>query len=232
MTRLSAYMSEAADRALPDNVVQETKFHILDTLAAMVSGSELTPGRAALRFARAHGGEKVATVAASDILAGPIEAAIANGALAQADETDDNYSAGGAHPGCAVVPAALALGETLGIDGTRLLRAVTLGYDVGMRTMKTVLAGTVLRDTHNIVGSFGASSAAGCVAGLDAYSRCCWLLDYASAAGRRGLRRLAARQRAHREGVRVRLDGRAQRRHRGAAGQVGLDRRRRRAHGP
>jgi 2-methylcitrate dehydratase PrpD len=57
------------------------------------------------------------------MLRGPIEAAIVNGALAQADETDDNYSAGGAHPGCAVVPAALAMGEFLRIDGARLVRS-------------------------------------------------------------------------------------------------------------
>jgi 2-methylcitrate dehydratase PrpD len=179
MTRLSAYMSEAARRALPDEVVQETKHHILDTLAAMVSGSELPPGQAALRFARAYGGSPVATVVASDLRLGPIEAAIVNGAMAQADETDDNYSAGGAHPGCAVVPAALAMGEASGIDGTRFLRAVTLGYDVGMRAMKTILNSTVLRDTHNIVGSFGAAAAAGCVADLDA-RQMRWLLDYAA----------------------------------------------------
>jgi len=93
MAKLSTYMSEAGSRALPDQVVQETKYHILDTLAAMVSGSELPPGRQALRFARAYSGERIATVVASDILAGPIEAAMVNGALAQSDETDDNYSA-------------------------------------------------------------------------------------------------------------------------------------------
>src|SRR3984957_11316151 len=179
MARLSTFMSEAGSRALPDQVVQETKYHILDTLAAMISGSELPPGRQALRFARAYGGQPMATIVASDILAGPIEAAIVNGGLAQSDETDDNYSAGGAHPGCAVVPAALALGETLGIDGVRFLRAVTLGYDVGMRAMKTVLAGTVLRDTHNVVGTFGASAAAGCVGNLNS-QQMRWLLDYAA----------------------------------------------------
>jgi 2-methylcitrate dehydratase PrpD len=179
MAKLSAYMSEAGGRALPDQVVQETKYHILDTLAAMISGSELPPGVQALRFAHAYGGQRIATVVASDVLGGPIEAAMVNGALAQADETDDNYSAGGAHPGCAVVPAALAVGETFGIDGLRFLRAVTLGYDVGMRAMKAVLAATVLRDTHNVVGSFGASAAAGCVAGLNP-QQMRWLLDYAA----------------------------------------------------
>jgi 2-methylcitrate dehydratase PrpD len=171
-------MSEAGGRSLPDQVVLETKYHVLDTLAAMISGSELPPGRQALKFARAYPGQPTATVVASNILGGPIEAAMVNGALAQSDETDDNYSAGGAHPGCAVVPAALALGEASGIDGVRFLRAVTLGYDVGMRAMKTVLAGT-LPDTHNVVGTFGASAAAGCVLNLNA-QQMRWLLDYAS----------------------------------------------------
>jgi 2-methylcitrate dehydratase PrpD len=179
MQRLSAYMSEARSRAIPEAVIQETKYHILDTLAAMISGSQLPPGRQALRFAHAFGGEKVATIVASDTLGGPLEAAIVNGALAQSDETDDNYSAGGAHPGCAVVPAALALAETFGIDGTHFLRAVTLGYDIGMRAMKTVLGRTVLKDTHNIVGTFGASAAGGCVAGLNA-EQMRWLIDYAA----------------------------------------------------
>ena len=79
MTKLSAYMSEAAGRALPEEALEKTKHHILDTFAAMVSGSELPPGRVAHQFARAHAGEKVATVAASDVLCGPIEAAMANG---------------------------------------------------------------------------------------------------------------------------------------------------------
>jgi 2-methylcitrate dehydratase PrpD len=178
MAKLSTYMSDAGSRALPDQVVQETKYHILDTLAAMISGSELPPGRQALRFARAYSGERIATIVASDILGGPIEAAMVNGALAQSDETDDNYSTGGAHPGCAVVPAALALGEAFGVDGIRFLRAVTLGYDVGMRAMKAVLAGT-LPDTHNVVGTFGASAAAGCVVNLGS-QQMRWLLDYAS----------------------------------------------------
>ena len=147
MDKLSNYMSDAGDRPIPEVVAEQAKNHTLDTLAAMISGSGLPPGRQALQFARAVGGEKTATIVASDITCGSIQAAIVNGALAQADETDDNYSAGGAHPGCAVVPAALAMGEQFGIDGIHLLRAVTLGYDIGMRAMKTVLAATLLPDT-------------------------------------------------------------------------------------
>src|SRR5437016_11097864 len=138
MDKLSRYMSEASGHALPDEVTEKTKQHILDTLAAMISGSELIPGRAALQFAGAYGGKEVATVVASKILCGPIEAALANGVLAHADETDDSHAPSQSHPGCAIVPAALAAGERFGISGTHFLRAVTLGYDVGPRFTMTL----------------------------------------------------------------------------------------------
>jgi 2-methylcitrate dehydratase PrpD len=177
MEKLSSYMAEARNRALPDNVVQETAHHILDTIAAMVSGSELAPGHMAIEFARAYGGEKIATVVASQVVCGPIEAAIANGMLAHSDETDDDFTTGGGHPGCAVIPAALASGERFGISGTHFLRAVALGYDIGMRAMKTV--GPGMKETHNLVGTMGATAAAGCAAGLNA-QQMRWLLDYAA----------------------------------------------------
>jgi 2-methylcitrate dehydratase PrpD len=177
MEKLSSYMSEARNRALPDNVVQETEHHILDTIAAMVSGADLPPGGMAIDFARSYGGQKIATVVASQILCGPIEAAFANGELAHSDETDDDFTTGGAHPGCAVVPAALAAGEQFGISGTHFLRSVTLGYDIALRAMRTV--GPGMKETHNLVGTMGATAAAGCTASLNA-QQMRWLFDYAA----------------------------------------------------
>src|SRR5712672_1746092 len=177
MTALSNYMSEARNRELPDKVLQETKHHILDTIAAMVSGADLPPGRMAIQFARSYGGEKIATVVASNILCGAIEAAFANGELAHSDETDDDFTTGGAHPGCALVPAALAAGEQFVMTGSQFVRAVTLGYDIAMRAMKTV--GPGMKEPHNLVGTMGATAAAGCAAGLSA-QQMRWLLDYAA----------------------------------------------------
>src|SRR5271165_4030370 len=140
MASLSTYMSDAWNRTLPDEVIEKAKHHILDTFAAMISGSGLPPGRAAIRFARAYGGEKVAMVVGSNILCGPMEAALANGVLAHADETDDSWP-GGWHPGCNVIPAALATGEQLGISGMHFLRAVVLGYDLGARILVALRPG-------------------------------------------------------------------------------------------
>jgi 2-methylcitrate dehydratase PrpD len=183
MSALSAYMAAAKDRALPPEVAEKARHHILDTFAAMLSGSELPPGRAALALARAQAGRPASTVIGSNVLTGPMDAALVNGVLAHSDETDDSHGPSQSHPGASIVPAALALGEDLGVSGERYLRAVTLGYDVGPR-MTMALGGVAFRDesrrsTHAYAGTFGSAAAAGSIAGLDA-QRMRWLLDYAS----------------------------------------------------
>src|SRR5712671_5504657 len=154
--RLSAYMSDARNHALPERVVDQTKWHVLDTIAAMVSGSELPAGRAAVKFARAYGGKEVATVVGDTAVVGPLEAALANGTMAHADETDDSWP-GGWHPGCNVVPAALAAGEQFGLSGAHVLRAVALGYDIGARILVALRPGLAdsRKATHAVAGVFG-----------------------------------------------------------------------------
>lgn len=183
MARLSSYMSEAGQRALPEEALEHTKQHVLDTFAAMVSGSELAPGRFAIAFARAHSAEKTATVAASDVVCGAVEAAFSNAMLAHSDETDDSHAPSESHPGASVVPSALASGEQFNIDGPRFLRAVALGYDVGTRVTMTVGVGAVQTathiSTHALAGTFGSAAAAGSAAGLNE-RQMRWLIDYAS----------------------------------------------------
>jgi 2-methylcitrate dehydratase PrpD len=178
---LSTYMSGASLRVLPDEVVEKTKHHIIDTFAAMLSGSRLLPGQRAMKFAETFGGKGDATVVASKIICSPMEAALANGMLAHADETDDSHAPSQCHPGCAVVPAAFAVGEQFGIRGEHFLRAVALGYDIGPRVTMT-LGGQEFESrshwsTHSIAPLFGAAAAAGCAARLNA-KQICWLLGY------------------------------------------------------
>ena len=179
MTTLSAYMSRARERALPVDVIEHATWHVLDTFAAIVSGSELSPGRAALKFAREYGGKPVATIACETLLVGPIEAALVNGTMAHADETDDTLAPGPWHPGSNVVPAALATGEQFGVSGAHFLRAVVLGYDVGTRVMAAIQPG--LANSHKlsygIAGVFGSGAAAACTARLDE-RQMRWVLSY------------------------------------------------------
>src|SRR5258708_39268586 len=78
MARLASYMSAAGAHALPDAVVLEAKNHILDTLAAAISGSELPPGIQALKFARTYGGNRGAPPLPPPLPPWPIQPAHVN----------------------------------------------------------------------------------------------------------------------------------------------------------
>jgi len=169
MHELSAYIVAALQRPLPPTVVEKTKHHILDTIAAMVSGSCLGPGKKAIAYVKTLGGAKEACVIGSNIITAAGNAALANGMLAHADETDDSHAASLTHPGCGIVPAALAMAERERRNGAALLRAVALGYDVGCRLTQSLNAYEFRNDghsTHSFGPMFGAAAAAGALAGL------------------------------------------------------------------
>ncbi|MFP5229109.1 MAG: MmgE/PrpD family protein [Acidobacteriota bacterium] len=183
MDKLSAYMGAAGDRALPAAIVEKTKQHVLDTLAAMVSGTRLPPGQVALRFAGLYSAAGDAPVVGASRTCSPLEAAVANGMLAHADETDNSHAPSHSHPGCAIVPAALVAGDLFGISGARFLSAVALGYDVGTRVLMS-MGGIDYQlkthhDAHSMANTFGASAAAACAASLTA-QQTRWLLDFAA----------------------------------------------------
>ena len=162
---LAAYVAGTLDRELPADVVAQAKLHVLDTLAAAVSGSRLKPGEFAARYVDSLGGKPQATVIGTGILTSPVLAAFANGMLAHSDETDDTHPVGPFHPGCGTVPAALAIAELTGRTGNDVLRAVTLGYDVGVRLLQA-LGGT----RHNpscMTNTFATTATAAALLRLD-----------------------------------------------------------------
>lgn len=170
--RLVEYMLDAREAKLPEEVAQMGKSHILDSLAAVVSGSRLKPGHLGIQYAREQGAKGECGVLGSDVRTAPIIAAFANGMSAHADETDDSHSQ--LHPGCAIVPAAWAVGESQNRNGDALLRAVILGYDIGFRFHRAF----EVRST-SFGATFGAAAAAGTLAQLDA-KQLCYLISYAA----------------------------------------------------
>jgi len=168
--QLARYMVEARDRRLAPDVAREARHRILDTLAAMVSGSHLKPGEMAIRYARSQGGVEEATVLATDIRTSAVNAALVNGMFAHADETDDFEPVTKAHPGSAVVPAALAMAEREGRSGAELVAAVTLGYDLCCRFL-LALGPDLVRASHRSAegtsSTLGAVGAAASLARLD-----------------------------------------------------------------
>ena len=168
--RLARYMVEARSRSLPPQAAREAKHRILDTLGAIVSGARLKPGEMAIRYIREQGGVAQASVLTTNIKTSAVNAALANGMFGHADETDDFEPVTKAHPGCAVVPAALAMAEREGRSGLELLTAVTLGYDLCCRFL-VALGPDLVRATHRSAegtsATFGSAAAAASLARLD-----------------------------------------------------------------
>jgi 2-methylcitrate dehydratase PrpD len=160
---LSEYIAAAAERELPPEVVAKTKHHVLDTLAAILSGSRLRAGQLAAAYVARAGGSPEATLIGTSLLLPAENAAMANGMAGHADETDDSHLAGRFHPGCGIIPAALAVAEQQDRGGVEFLRAVALGYDVGARlnmSLGYATPNTATHSTHSLGTAFGAAAAA------------------------------------------------------------------------
>jgi 2-methylcitrate dehydratase PrpD len=160
---LSEYVARAIDAPLPDAIARRTRQHLLDTLAAIVSGTRLAAGRLGARYAAEIGGVGEALAIGCGRLVPAAQAALANGLAGHADETDDSHLRGRFHPGCAIVPAALAVAERQDANGDELLRAIALGYDVGVRVNLALgfsRPDMIRHSTHSIGTAFGAAAAA------------------------------------------------------------------------
>lgn len=167
--KLADYVAKTLDRELPAEVVARTKLHVLDTFAAMLSGSRLKPGELAARYVDSLGGKPQATVIGSSIVTSAVNAALANAMSAHADETDDTNPVGPVHLGCSAVSSALATAELTDRNGRDLLRAVTLGYDIGARVVAAlgVGQGPRRRSPSVLTSTFIAAASAAAMLRLD-----------------------------------------------------------------
>ena len=89
--------------------------------------------------------------------------------MAHSDETDDSHERAGMHPGCAIVPAALAVADREGADGLRFIKGVVAGYDIGCRITQALGVQNVRSralSLHGIGTNFGSAAAAASVLGL------------------------------------------------------------------
>jgi 2-methylcitrate dehydratase PrpD len=164
MLKLSKYIASATTKPIPEKVSQRAKLHLIDTFAAMISGSRLEPGKKAISYIKTLGGTPEASVIGTSIKTTAQNAALANGMFGHADETDDTHPPSLTHPGTSVVPAALAISEKYRLSGVEMLRAVVLGYDICSRVLLTLKPMPFLRSGHHAGATgqlFGASAAAG-----------------------------------------------------------------------
>src|SRR4030042_547860 len=147
---------------LPDEVIDKAKLCVLDLFANVYGSLELEAVSRVVSYVRSLGGPETATALGCGFKTGIHNAAFLNGTTAEAIEGQDGLRFGGNHPGTAVIPAALAVAESLGLGGRQVIEAVVAGYEAAGRIAGAMhpphtLAGVLPPGT---VGAFGAAAAA------------------------------------------------------------------------
>src|SRR5438067_5732795 len=114
---------------LSDEARHYARRHLLDTVGVMIAGAGgevASRAEAVLATVRPAGRIPVPGRARRADL---IDAAFIGGTAAHGIELDDGFRQGSVHPGCVVIPAALALGCARHSSGHALMEAIVTGYE-------------------------------------------------------------------------------------------------------
>jgi 2-methylcitrate dehydratase PrpD len=131
--QLIRFCSDLSFDTLPEQVWHKAKLCVLDYVANIYGSLELDAVRSSIEFVRSLGDSEAATALGCGFKTGLQSAAFINGLTGEAIEAQDGLRFGGNHSGVSVIPAALAVAETLELTGKRLIEAVVAGYEVSNR---------------------------------------------------------------------------------------------------
>jgi len=152
---------------LPAGVQHQAKRCLMDTLGAMVAGSQTPVAGIMRKTALEQFGGDQATIMVSGERVSAAGAALANGFFGNALDIDDGYRPTKGHPGACALPPVLAAAELAGdCSGKEFLTALVVAYELGIR------AGVIRHATYQVYhssGSWGAiagAAAAGRLFGL------------------------------------------------------------------
>jgi 2-methylcitrate dehydratase PrpD len=167
--QIAEYLARTDFSALDADALRATKEHILYTLGTILAGSSAPGIKQALAGAQAlHGEGGSCTVLVSGDRLPAAGAALVNATMGHSRELDINDDRIAYKSSITVVPAALALAETVGhVSGRDFIAAVCLGVDLGIRlglatNPKPVHARAIA------LGPFASAAACGKVLGLNA----------------------------------------------------------------
>lgn len=159
-----------AERTFPQEVVAHAKRLVIDHLACSIAAATL-PWSLKYREAIASlGSVGTATVVYHGDRLPLDNAAFLNGTFGHANEYDDHELKSTTHPGSAVIPAVLAVGEARHASGKSALEAAIVGIEIMVR-VAFAAAPTLHSSGHHTppgVGPFGAAAAASRLMGADA----------------------------------------------------------------
>jgi 2-methylcitrate dehydratase PrpD len=171
-TSLGAFAAGLTLDAIPAGIRAQVKALLLFNLSVAIAAAHAALPRQAL--SATGGADALSANNALRFLDGAMvaaeSAAFANGVLMHFRMQDDAHPAG--HLGTAIIPAALAIAETVDADGTALLTALTAGYEAGLRVGRDHAKSLSSRGfrTTPIYGTIAAGVAVAKLLGLDATS--------------------------------------------------------------
>lgn len=145
------------DQQLSESSVARIEASISDVLAVASAGVATGTGAAAFRALDAMGGSGSATVIGDSKRRPPGVAALTNGILAHALDFDDSHMEMRAHPSACIVPALMAVAESVQATGLQCISAYAAGVEFGVRL------GRVVNPEHYEAG-WHSTSTLGCLA--------------------------------------------------------------------
>lgn len=155
--------------AIPRQVIENVKLRCLDILGIALASTVQDFAPSVLDMTERWGGGGECTVLGTKLTASPPLAILANGSLAHGLDYDDTHTASITHASAVVVPTALALGESLGLDGRSVLTAAVAGYEAITRIGMAAPGAFHARGWHAtaVCGTFAATLVAGKCLRLD-----------------------------------------------------------------
>ena len=161
---LSSYACNLTYEDLPPAVVHQVKRTVADTLGCAIGGYLSEPAKIARRLAGDITSSAPSRILGTSDYSSLDMAGFANGVMVRYLDCNDSYfSPGGGHPSD-MIPAALAVADSVGADGRTVITAITLAYEVFCRIADQVPANQWDQGIFSVIG---AACAAGKVLGLD-----------------------------------------------------------------
>lgn len=118
---------------LPDDVIESTKFRVLDTLGVMLVAVDTPIGQTVRAAVTAMGSGSDSRMIGYGDRSTAMGAACVNGTLAHAMDFDDTHNATLVHPSATMVATALAVGELTRASGEEFLISVAAGNEISCR---------------------------------------------------------------------------------------------------
>jgi 2-methylcitrate dehydratase PrpD len=166
---LAKFITELRYQDLGDEVVKKAKGLILDLFGCQIAFATLPWNKAVYKYTlNKNSASRGCTVVYYGLKTSAEDAAFANAVFGHGFEMDDTEMLTASHPGVAVIPSALAMGESEIISGKEFITAVVAGYDAMLRP-GIAARSMMMRGFHStgVGGTLGSAAAAGKILGLD-----------------------------------------------------------------